>query len=257
MHNPTSWPWNQHLYIACNDLFGDCTGNTFAYARTDAGLIWDNQYIVLCPRFYEQEDLQTIVDKADDGTYDKTQANTFIKAQGAMILHELMHIDKLVTKGQVEDNPQCLPPDDPSVPEGSGIYNAGPIAAAAKQYNAEKMVCVADAYRVTAASVFAQNRFKLPNPPGPPIGPGNGVGDPPETDKRLVNPQGFDSKSRPKGLPNPDDPHNTPGDDSMDFESGDAVQAGSLFGIGQVVEPGKDVEGEDALKVIPSGSPIS
>ena len=256
MHEPTSWPWTQHLYILCNDDFGQCTLDTYAYAWTDSGRIWDNQYIVFCPAFYYQEDLKTIVDKADDGTYDKTQANTFIKAQGAMVLHELMHLNKLVTSKQVEDNPQCKAPGSGSGPEGEGIYNAGPVAAGAKQYNAEGMVCVADAYRVTAASVFAQNRFKLPTPPGPPDGPGNGVGDPKETSKRLGSPP-YDTENRPKGLPNPDDPYNTPGDDSMDFDSGDGGPAGGLFGVGQVMEPGKDVEGEDALKVIPTGSPIS
>jgi hypothetical protein len=76
------------------------------YARSwvSRGYFWNTYNIVLCPRFFrEKYALEEILKNMTDGTLDRNDPQNYKKSWGFTYVHELTHLDPVITKKEAWD----------------------------------------------------------------------------------------------------------------------------------------------------------
>ncbi|KAH0564839.1 hypothetical protein GP486_001775 [Trichoglossum hirsutum] len=109
-HRP-SWVWNSVISVYCGDAkpingvrrkvcdknVGGRRVKPFASAWIERGSVWNNYYIVLCPRFFAEKDsLDHTLAQMNTGLISKTNASAYKFTWGHTYYHELMHLDPVV-----------------------------------------------------------------------------------------------------------------------------------------------------------------
>lgn len=76
----------------------------FASAWVERGNLWNTYNVVLCPRFFnEKKSLEALLKDIKDGKEDGENPDTYKKAWGFTIYHELTHLDPIIATEEVWD----------------------------------------------------------------------------------------------------------------------------------------------------------
>lgn len=170
VHDLSTWPENQRLFVFCTEptLFAEpeepkapCRDlDAIAYAFNVNGTYYDNHYVVFCPPYYELPSLYETLSSTDAlpaKSLLTAPAEAFVENQGEVYFHESLHFADLTT-------PVNHPIDDSNGNE-SKKYGPYEVAREAKSENTAASLHIADAYVCAAAAIFAQQRYNLADPP--------------------------------------------------------------------------------------------
>ncbi|KAL2038570.1 hypothetical protein N7G274_008618 [Stereocaulon virgatum] len=129
-----------------------------AYTFSDDGtLLWNAKYVVLCPRFFEDEitTLEAKVEQAkNDPDMQKTMSDLWRKIKARVVFHESYHWGK----EEVSD-PRCnLKPE---------VYNARKVMELASEENVKVARLNAESWAQAAMATYLQQTFNLSSPPKP------------------------------------------------------------------------------------------
>jgi hypothetical protein len=131
------------------------TGAILAYETEDDFL--NNWYITICPAFYNPSYLVPLDDLIESMKEEFVDLNVMKNwdtgpgSQAAIFFHETMHLSQIVTSPQATDK----------------TYGAKNVYELARNRNTDAAVYNGDLWTMAATAIFAQQTFKLDNPPYP------------------------------------------------------------------------------------------
>lgn len=108
VHNVSTWPEKQRLFIFCTEptlfveVFGEECGQqgTVAYEFDINGTYYENHYVVFCPVYYKQPSLSESLSLTDAVPAERLvglPADRFVGNQAEFYFHESLHLADLTT----------------------------------------------------------------------------------------------------------------------------------------------------------------
>ncbi|KAI0537847.1 hypothetical protein GGR58DRAFT_501762 [Xylaria digitata] len=129
----------------------------FASTWINRGTLWNDYYMVLCPRFFAEKDsLFRTLSQMNLGLIDKANASAYKYTWGHTIYHELMHLDPVVA----------------TEPVGDIEYGACNSSRLASAYGAKSTTKNAESWALFADTAYYQDAWSMSKPGKPDCRPG-------------------------------------------------------------------------------------